>query len=63
MFDKLMKSIEYAKTSLLPRQALYEVYGGIKMAHELRAITKEEYFKLNHECVAEGINNPKYFDR
>ena len=63
MFEKLMKKIEYAKTSVMPNRDLYEVYGGIKMAHELKAISDEEYLKLNHECVAEGINNPKYFDR
>jgi len=61
MFKNLMKRIEYAKTSTIPRDALYETYGAIKMAHELKAITTDEYFKLNHECVAEGINNPKYF--
>lgn len=62
MFNKLMKRIEYAKTCLIPQQALYEVYGGIKMAFELKAITSEEFFKLNEECVANGINNPKYFN-
>ena len=63
MFDKLIKKIEYAKTCLLPQSALHEVYGGIKMAYELKAITLEEYLELNHECVAKGINNPKYFDK
>jgi len=63
MFDGLMKKIEYAKTSLSAQCALYEVYGAIKMAHELKAITSDEFFKLNHECVANGINNPQYFDK
>lgn len=62
MFDKLMKKIEYAKTDLLPQRELYGVYGEIKMAFELKAITTEEFLRLNHECVANGINNPKYFD-
>jgi len=62
MFDKLMKRVEYAKTCLLPQQALYEVYGQIKMALELKAITSEEFFILNTECVRNGINNPKYFN-
>lgn len=62
MFEKLMKSVEYAKKAMFPREALYEANGSIKMAYELQAITSDEYMQLNHECVAEGINNPKYFN-
>ena len=62
MFEKLKKEIEFAKTSIMTNRNLYQVYGGIKMAHELKAISDEEYFKLNHDCVKDGINNPKYFD-
>lgn len=61
MFDKLMKKINYAKSSVSARELLYQAYGNIEMARELEALTLEEFFKLNHECVAEGINNPKYF--
>lgn len=60
--QKLMKQVDYAKTSLMPQRSLYEAYGRINMARELHAITKDEYMALNHACVAEGINNPKYFD-
>lgn len=63
LFDTLMKRISYAKTSLMPQQALYEAYGQIKMAFELKAITNDEFFKLNTECVRDGINNPKYFNK
>lgn len=62
MFNKLMKEIEYAKGAILPQRALYGVYGRITMAKELNAITTAEYMELNHECVYNGINNPKYFD-
>jgi len=62
MFEKLMKEIEYAKTSIMPRQNLFETYGRITMARELNAISKKEYFKLNNECVCKGINNPQYFN-
>lgn len=62
MAQKLMKEVDYAKTSVLPQRSLYEVYGRIKMARELNAITSDEFMELNHACVAEGINNPKYFD-
>lgn len=63
MFETLMKRIAYAKTAIMPQQALYEVYGQIKMAFELKAITKDEFFQLNTECVRDGINNPKYFNK
>jgi len=62
MLNNLMKKIEYAKTSMMPTHSLYEVYGQIKMAYELKALTLDEYMILNHECVANGINNPKYFN-
>ena len=63
MFNTLMKRIEYAKKAIMPQEALYEAYGQVKMARELGAITQEEFLKLNTECVWNGINNPKYFDR
>ena len=62
MKEKLAKKIAYAKTCCLPQRQLHYVYGLIVMAHELKAITTEEYLELNHKCVAKGINNPKYFD-
>lgn len=61
MFEKLMKEIDYAKNSVFPNRSLYHVYGKIKMAMELEAITVDEFMQLNHECVYNGINNPKYF--
>lgn len=62
MFDKLLKEVEYAKTCIMKRQALYQAYGRITMAWELGGITADEYMTLNHACVYDGINNPKYFD-
>ena len=61
MYEKLMKQVQYAKKTVIPMYSLYETYGAIKMAFELKAITQEEYFELNHACVADGINNSKYF--
>lgn len=63
LVQKLMKEVEYAKASVFPRQSLYEVYGRIKMARDLNAITKDEFFALNHAGVYDGINNPKYFNQ
>ena len=31
------------------------------MAYKLKVLTKEQYLELNRECIADGINNPKYF--
>lgn len=61
MFEELMKKIEGAKKAIFPNRSLYEVYGEIKMAFQLKAITSEEFMRLNHECVYNGINNPNYF--
>lgn len=57
----LMKQINYAKTSVLAREQLYQAYGMVTMAYQLKAITQDEYFLLNEECVKNGINNSKYF--
>lgn len=61
LFDELKVKIDYAKTSVTPRTALYEVHGEIKMGRQLEALTIEEYLTLDHEAVRNGINNPKYF--
>ncbi|MEG2429337.1 MAG: hypothetical protein RSA99_03045 [Oscillospiraceae bacterium] len=61
MYEKLLNEINYAKTSTMPREALYQCYGRLMMAFELSAITSKQYMKLSHQCVADGINNPKYF--
>jgi hypothetical protein len=61
-FEKLKKEVEMVKKgSVEPRYQLYRLYGKAQMARELDAITLDEFMKLNHEIVAQGINNPKYF--
>lgn len=62
MFEKLMKEIEYAKVAMFKKHSLYQAYGRITMALELNAITEQEFMQLNHACIYDGINNPKYFD-
>jgi hypothetical protein len=61
LFYELEERVRYAKTSLSARELLHQAYGEILMAYELEAITKDEYLILNHQCVYDGINNPKYF--
>ena len=60
-YEKLLREVNYAKRSLSSRDLLFQSYGAIKMAWELKAITLDEFFELNRECVFDGINNPKYF--
>lgn len=62
MFEYLMNKINYAKTACNAHDQLCYTYGMILMAAKLKAITKDEYMKLNHECITDGINNKKYFD-
>ncbi len=62
IYEKLKKQIAYIKRSpQYAREQLFEAFGTVKMAYELKAHTKEKFLELNHECVADGINNPKYF--
>ena len=59
--ESLQKEIDYAKVSYNAHDLLYKAHGRIDMARELGLITKEQYMTLNHSCVADGINNPKFF--
>ena len=61
MVETLLKEVQYAKTSLMAREELYRCYGRSQMAYELGKITWDEFMKLNHEIVYDGINNKKYF--
>lgn len=62
MFEKLMIEAKYAKASrsLL---LMYEAYGATKMAVELGAISREQFWTLNDMLVKDGINNPKSYDK
>lgn len=57
IFNQLRKEIEYALNSKSLTLA-YEAYGAAKMAWQLNAITKDEFFKLNNMVVVNGINKP-----
>lgn len=63
VYNKLVKDIEYAKTSCIALCLLYEAHGAVKMAYRLNALTKEEFLELERQCVQKGINDPKYFNR
>lgn len=62
VYEGLMVETEQIKQgNKMPRNELYRIYGKCEMARQLGALTIEEFMKLSHEVVAEGINNPKYF--
>lgn len=62
IYAQLMVETEQTKQgSMMPKQELYRIYGKAQMARQLGALTLEEFMTLNHEIVAEGINNPEYF--
>ena len=62
MYEKLLKDAKYAKASrsLL---LMYQTYGEAKMAAELGAITREQFWTLNDMLVKDGINNPASYDK
>lgn len=57
ILDLLVKEIEFAIKSKSLTLA-YQAYGAVKMARQLGAISKEEFFELNEKVVVNGINNP-----
>jgi hypothetical protein len=65
IYEQIKKRIDYAKQSY-PYETihlLYQQHGAIEMAYQLGALTKEEMSDLEYQCIHDGINNPKYFDR
>ena len=62
IWEQLQKRAEYARASR-NLELMYETYGMVKMARELRAITKEQFDALNEKLVRKGINDPRAYDR
>lgn len=60
--NQLEKEIQYAKNSKSIR-LLYQAHGAIGMAFNLGAISKTEFFDLDHKCICDGINNPEIFNK
>lgn len=57
IFEQLKKEITYALNSKSLTLA-YQAYGATKMAFNLGAITKDEFYELNTMVVVNGINKP-----
>ena len=57
-FKYLLKEAAYALNSH-SRDLVYETYGMAKMAYNLDAITKDQFYSLNDMLVTHGLNDPK----
>lgn len=57
-FKYLLKEAEYALNSH-SRDLVYESYGMAKMAYNLDAISKDQFYCLNDMLVKHGLNDPK----
>lgn len=57
IFARLEQNAKYALTSH-SRNLVYETYGAAKMAWELGAITKPQFYLLNDMLVVHGLNDP-----
>lgn len=57
IFKQLDKEANYALNSH-SRDLVYETYGKAKMAFNLKAISKQEFYSLNDKLVRDGLNNP-----
>lgn len=57
IFANLERDAKYALNSH-SRNLVYETYGAAKMARELGAITKPQFYLLNDMLVVHGLNDP-----
>ena len=57
IFARLEREAKYALNSH-SRNLVYETYGAAKMAWELGAITKPQFYLLNDLLVVHGLNDP-----
>ena len=57
LFARLEREAKYALNSH-SRNLVYETYGAAKMAFELGAITKPQFYLLNDLLVVHGLNDP-----
>lgn len=66
MYEALKQEVTQAKTYYRQdpwgaRERFYYLQGRLDMLRELGQINVQQFMELNHEIVAEGINNPIYF--
>lgn len=59
LFARLEREAKYALNSH-SRNLVYQTYGAAKMAWELGAITKPQFYLLNDMLVVHGLNDPAH---
>ena len=57
IFARLEREAKYALNSH-SRNLVYQTFGAAKMAFELGAITKPQFYLLNDMLVVRGLNDP-----
>ena len=59
IYEGLEKEAKYALDSH-SRNLVYQTYGKAQMAYKLKAITRQEYRKLDSMLVRYGLNDPAH---
>lgn len=59
LFARLEREAKYALNSH-SRNLVYQTFGAAKMAFELDAITKPQFYLLNDMLVVRGLNDPAH---
>lgn len=62
IFEQLKTEARYALVSF-SRDLVYEVYGKAKMAHQLQALTWDQFTALNNALIYHGINNSDWIQK
>ena len=62
IFEQLKTEARYSLVSF-SRDQVYEVYGKAKMAHQLQALTWEQFLTLNDALVRNGLNNADWVNK
>ncbi|MCI7808103.1 hypothetical protein MR626_02245 [bacterium] len=57
LFYRLEREAKYALNSH-SRDLVYQTFGAAKMAFELEAITKAQFYRINDMLVVHGLNDP-----
>lgn len=62
IFEQLKTEVRYALVSF-NRDLVHEVYGEAKMAHQLQALTWDQFCVLNTALVRNGLNNADWIQK
>lgn len=62
IFEQLKTEARYALVSF-NKDLVNEVYGKAKMAHQLQALTWDQFIVLNNALVYHGLNNADWIQK